>query len=121
MRTSPPTRLPADAYELVKNAAVASSRTVPQQIAHWVRLGHALESSNLKTRDIQRVLDGQAPYSSLGEREQAVVRTEWDERIEDALADLDFTDELAEVGDSYVIGDGHGGAITVTPGGPGEE
>ena len=112
MPTSQPTRLPADVYESAAAAAAAESRTVPQQIAHWARIGQAVEAGNISRRDIQRVLDGHAPYSSLEEREQAIVRSEWDERIDDALAKLNFADEFAANGDEWVIGDGHGGAVT---------
>lgn len=85
---------------------------MPKQIPHWARTGQAVEAGNLSRRNIQRVLDGHAPYSSLEEREQAIVRSEWDERIDAALAELNFADEFAANGDSWVIGDGHGGAVT---------
>lgn len=114
MSTSQPTRLPADVYESAVTAAAAERRTVPQQIAHWARIGQALEAGNISRRDIQRVLAGDAPYSSLGEREQAVVRSEWDERIEEALAGLNFAEEFTEAGDAWVVGDGHGGAVIKT-------
>lgn len=114
MRSSQPTRLPADVYDSAVAAAARESRTVPQQIAHWARIGRAMEASHLDRRDIQRVLDGEAPYSSLGEREQAVVRSEWDERIDTALADLNFAEEFAANGDTWVVGDGRGGAVTKT-------
>ncbi|MGO1325456.1 MAG: TA system antitoxin ParD family protein, partial [Brevibacterium aurantiacum] len=44
-RSSQPTRLPADVYESAVAAAKAASRTVPQQIAHWARIGREMESS----------------------------------------------------------------------------
>ncbi len=112
MSTSQPTRLPIDVYEAAATAAEAEHRTVPQQIAHWARIGQALEAGNISRRDVQRVLDGDAPYSSLGEREQALVRSEWDERIEEALTGLNFAEEFAQTGDTWVIGDGRGGAVT---------
>lgn len=44
-RSSLPTRLPADVHESVSAAAPIASRTVPQQIPHWMRLGRELEMS----------------------------------------------------------------------------
>lgn len=114
MRTSQPTRLPADVYDSAVLAASREGRTVPQQIAHWARIGQATELSNLNHRDIQRVLNGDAGYSALPEREQAVARSEWEERIDAALSDLNFAEELAADGDAWIVGDGHGGAITRT-------
>ena len=88
---------------------------MPQQVAHWARIGQAVEAGNISRRDIQRVLDGEAPYSSLEEREQAVVRSAWDERIDAALSELNFAEELAANGDTWVVGDGHGGAVAKRP------
>lgn len=116
MSTSQPTRLPSDVYESAVAAATAEHRTVPQQIAHWARIGQALEAGNISRRDIRRVLDGEAPYSALGEREQAIVRSEWDDQIDKALAGLNFAEEFTRSGDTWVVGDGHGGAVTKTSG-----
>lgn len=112
MRTTPPTRLPADVYEPAAAEATAASRTVPQQIAHWARIGRALEMSpQVNHRAVQQVLDGRGAYDLLGEREQAVVRGTWAERIEALRSDLNFADEFASEGDSYSETDEDGNVI----------
>jgi hypothetical protein len=42
---SQPTRLPADVYDSAAAAATAASRTVPEQIAYWARIGREFEMS----------------------------------------------------------------------------
>lgn len=81
MRTTPPTRLPSDVYDAAAASATGESRTVPQQIAHWARIGRELEMSpQVNHRAIAQVLAGDGSYDLLGEREQAVVRSTWAER-----------------------------------------
>lgn len=81
-RSSQPTRLPADVYESALAATRVTSRTVPQQIAHWARIGRELEMSpRVSHREIARVLAGTGSYDSLSEQEQAIVREEWATRI----------------------------------------
>jgi len=85
---------------------------VAQQIAHWARIGRELEASaHVSLADVRRVLAGAAPYSSLDEQGQAIVRAEWDERIAAGIASLDFETEFRAAGDTWVVGDGTGGAI----------
>lgn len=101
-RTSQPTRLPADVYESAVAAAALASRTVPQQIAHWARIGRELEMSpQLNHRAIAQVLAGVASYDLLGEHEQAVVREQWTERAAALRERLDYAAELGAAGESY--------------------
>lgn len=110
--SSPPTRLPDDLYEAAKREAKASSRSTAQQIAHWARIGREFEAAaGVSHRDVQRVLAGESAYTGLNEREQAVVRAEWDERIAEGVAALDFEAEFTAAGDTWVVGDGKGGAV----------
>lgn len=89
-----------------------ASRTTPQQIAHWARIGRQFEASpSVSQRDIRRVLAGRGGYAALNEREQAIVRAEWDERIAEGIASLDFEAEFTAAGDTWVIGDGKGDAV----------
>lgn len=113
--SSPPTRIPDDLYEAARREAVRASRSTAQQIAHWARLGRELESApNVSVRDVRRVLAGRSPYTSLNEPAQAVVRAEWDERITEGIADLNFEAEFTASGDTWVVGDGEGGAVVRT-------
>ncbi len=109
-RTSQPTRLPADVYESAVAAARLASRSVPQQIAHWARIGRELEMSpHINHRQIARVLAGAESYDSLGEHEQAIVREQWDDRITGLRDGLDYGARFAAAGEPYseVDEDGH--------------
>ncbi|MGN6721980.1 MAG: TA system antitoxin ParD family protein [Marmoricola sp.] len=112
MRTSPPTRLPADVYDPATVEAAASSRTVPQQIAHWARIGRQLEMSpHVNHRAIAAVLAGEESYDLLGEREQAVARAAIDERVVELRESLNFEDEFKAAGLRYVEADEAGNVI----------
>ena len=101
-RSSQPTRLPLDVYESASAAAAVTSRTVPQQIAHWARIGRELEMSpQTNHRKIAQVLDGAGNYDSLEEAEQAIVRNEWSVRMERLRRGLNFAQEFEAMGDSY--------------------
>ncbi len=101
-RTSQPTRLPADVYDSAVAAIVVTSRTVPQQIAHWARIGRELEMSpRVNHRAITRVLAGAGSYDTLGEQEQAIVREEWAARLTALRGELDYEAEFAAGGESY--------------------
>lgn len=101
-RASQPTRLPADVYESALAAARITSRTVPQQIAHWVRIGRELEMSpGMNHRQIAEVLAGTGSYDSLGEREQAVVRQQWTDRMTALRTELDYEAQFAAAGEEY--------------------
>ena len=101
-RSSQPTRLPADVYESASVAARVTSRTVPQQIAHWARIGRELEMSpKVNHRQVARVLTGAGSYDTLSEQEQAIVREEWAERTAARRATLDYAAQFSAAGESY--------------------
>lgn len=111
-RTSQPTRLPSDVYESAAAATLVTSRTVPQQIAHWARLGRELEMSpQLNHRAIARVLAGAGSYDSLGEQEQAIVREQWAERSTAFRDGLDYEAEFTATGESYSELDENGNVV----------
>lgn len=109
MRTSPPTRLPHDVYEQAAAEAQRSSRTTPQQIAHWARIGRELEQSPaVNHRAIVRVLAGDADYDTLSEREQALVRADWAEQEMATREGLNYAEQFASAGDSWSEADADG-------------
>lgn len=111
-RASQPTRLPADIYESAAAVAAAASRTVPQQIAYWARIGRELEMSpQLNHRSIAQVLAGDGSYDRLGEREQAVVRGAWAQRMRVLREGLNYEDEFVSQGESYSEADDDGDVI----------
>ena len=101
-RTSQPTRLPADVYESALAATLVTSRTVPQQIAHWARIGRELEMSpRVNHRAISQILAGTGSYDSLGEQEQAIVREEWRDRMTVLRGELNYAAQFVAAGESY--------------------
>ena len=111
-RSSQPTRLPADVYESASAAARVTSRTVPQQIAHWARIGRELEMSpKVNHRQVARVLAGAGSYDALNEEEQAIVRGEWSERMQDRRATLDYAARFSTAGESYSELDADGNLV----------
>ncbi len=101
-RASQPTRLPIDVYESAVAATLVTSRTVPQQIAHWARIGRELEMSpGVNHRAITRVLTGTRSYDPLGEQEQAVVRQEWADRATTLRDGLNYEAAFTAAGESY--------------------
>jgi len=89
---SPPTRIENDIYEAAKTHGALASRSAAQQIAHWARVGRQLElAPSTAWPEIVRVLEGDADYDALGDREQAIVRAVWSERVDDLAARVDLT------------------------------
>lgn len=116
MRSSQPTRLPADVYDSAATQAEAASRTVPQQIAHWARIGRALEMSpQVNHRAVAQVLAGDGSYDLLGEREQALVRGAWTERATVLRENLDYRSQYEKAGESYSEADEDGNVIIRQP------
>ena len=62
-------------------------------------------------RVAERVLAGDGSYDALGEREQAIVRADWDEQVADRIAALDFETEFAEAGETWSEADDAGQLI----------
>lgn len=102
-----------DVYESALAATLVTSRTVPQQIAHWARIGRELEMSpRVNHRAISQVLAGGAgSYDSLGEQEQAIVREEWVSRMTARRDKLDYAAQFAAAGESYSEVDGNGNLV----------
>lgn len=111
-RTSQPTRLPADVYESAAAATLTTSRTVPQQIAHWARIGRELEMSpRVNHRVVTEVLTGTGSYDDLGEHEQAIVREEWADRATTLRSRQNYAAQFAAAGESYSEVDDDGNLI----------
>ena len=115
-RSSQPTRLPADVYESAVAAAQIASRTVPQQIAHWARIGREMETSpTVNHRQISRVLAGESTYDFLAEEEQAIVRERWAERTRTMREGLNYETGFASAGEEYSELDDDGNLIVHRP------
>ena len=112
-----PTRIDQGLFEAARAAGALHSRSAAQQLAHWARLGRELEASPSVTQDtIARVLAGQASYDDLPDPAQAVVRVEWDNRVNATLAELDFSEALHEAGEPWAEADDEGNLVMREPG-----
>lgn len=104
-----PTRIDGDLFEAAKASGALMSRSAAQQLSHWARLGRELEAArNVSHKDIERVLAHKAPYDSLTEPAQSVVRTAWDERIDEARDLLDLEAEFIASGETWSEADADG-------------
>jgi hypothetical protein len=103
MATLPsPLRIDPELTRSAEPVASRMSRSVPEQIAHWARIGRELErSADVSVVAVNRVLEGAAQYDALPAREQALVRAAWLERIDELRAGLDLAKEYAAAGYRY--------------------
>ena len=90
---------------------------MPQQIAHWARIGRELElSPRVNHREIAQVLGGTGSYDALSEQEQAIVREEWAERATALRGELDYAARLTAAGESYSELDENGDVVVRSAG-----
>ncbi|MDO3331346.1 TA system antitoxin ParD family protein [Mycobacteroides abscessus] len=109
---SRPTRVDEDLWNAAVASAPAQHRSAVQQINRWIRIGRELEASpGVNQRDVQRVLAGDGTYDELSEREQAIVRAEWDQRITQRRDSLDLEAEFTAAGQSWSESDDDGNLI----------
>lgn len=103
MGTTSPTRIDDDLYASAKIVGPLMSRSAAQQIAHWARIGREIEAADsVSQRAVAEVLAARRDYDRLNAYEQAVVRSEWAERMETRRAELDLAREFSDRGRSYV-------------------
>lgn len=103
MASTSPARIDDELYASAKLVGSVMSRSASQQVAHWARIGRALESSpDVSPRAIAAVLEGTRRYDDLSVHEQAVVRAEWADRLASQRDGLDLAAEFAAQGRSYV-------------------
>lgn len=110
--SSRPTRVDEDLWNAAVADAQVQHRSAVQQINRWIRIGRELESSpGVSQRDVQWVLAGDGSYDDLSEREQAIVRAEWGQRITERREALDFEAEFTESGESWSESDDTGDVV----------
>jgi len=110
--SSTPTRIENELFEDAKVVGALMSRSAAQQIAHWAKIGRELESSGgVSARAIAEVLAQRSSYDALTDEEQAIVRAEWAERIEQRREALDLPSEFAAQGRSWVELDDAGNVV----------
>ena len=108
-----PVRLDAEITSAARKTAPRMSRSVAEQLSHWARLGRELERSpDVSLTLIQRTLDGQGDYDALPQKEQAVVRAMWAERLGTLRGQLRLDVNFAESGHRYAELDDKGRIVT---------
>jgi len=111
-----PTRFESDLFEAARAKGARVSRSAAQQLAHWARIGRAIESApEVNQRLIERVLAGQAQYDGLNAEEKSVARAVWDQRIANRIENLDLTPMLANRHGGWVEADAAGNLIEHFP------
>ncbi len=89
------------------------SRSAPQQLAHWARIGREIElGSSVTQSKVADTLAGRTSYDDLNPDEQALVRARWADRASELLAKLNLAAEFAAEGRTYVDLD-HGGRVVL--------
>ncbi|HET6875512.1 MAG TPA: hypothetical protein VFH70_12070 [Acidimicrobiales bacterium] len=115
MRTSP-TRVDEDLFAAAQLVAPLMDRSAAQQITHWARIGREIEAgASVSHRAIAQVLAQQTSYDQLTSEEQAVVRAEWNERMEARRSGLDLAAKFARAGQEYAELDDEGNVVVRTP------
>lgn len=113
MATTSPARIDDDLYASAKIVGELESRSASQQVVHWARIGREVEASgHISARRIAQVLDGSHRYDELDAEEQALVRSEWAERIEARRRALDLSERFATEGREWVELDADGNVVT---------
>ena len=123
MASAPPTRLDADVYTDAAAVAPSTSRSTAQQLSHWARLGREVEATviiSTRRRTVEAVLAGRGAYDDLTGDEQAVVRTAWQERIEESLDHVDIGQQRLNNGKTYLALDEAGNVVRHNPDGSAE-
>ena len=118
--TNSPMRLDPELAASARSIAKRMSRSLSQQIAHWARIGRELERSpGVTVNAVQAVLEGAGNYDALNTQEQAIVRANWAERIDEARSGLRLDRLLAAQG-REVVELGADGAVVVRNSGGGK-
>ena len=103
MASTIPTRVDRDLLDSARVVGDTMSRSAPQQLAHWARIGREIElGSSVTQSKVADTLAGRTSYDDLNPDEQAVVRARWADRASELLAKLNLAAEFAAEGRTYV-------------------
>jgi hypothetical protein len=107
--TTSPARIDDQLYASAKLAGEVQSRSASQQVVHWARIGREIEASaSVGLKEVAEVLAGSRSYDTLSAKEQAVVRAEWSDRMDNLRANLNLAKEFTAAGRRWVEVDDDG-------------
>ena len=124
MASAPPTRVDDEVYADATATGQEMGRSVAKQLSHWARIGRELEATAVMTtrrRRMEAVLAGDGEYDELTGDEQALVRTNWSERITELAGQVDVGAAKQAAGLPYVTLDADGEVVKVHPDGTTEK
>jgi len=111
-----PMRLDRDLTLSASQVAEKMSRSVPEQIAHWARIGRELERCpDVSVAAVRKVLEGAASYDELPPREQALARAAWLERMNQLREGLRLDLQYRAAGYRYAELDERGRVVVREP------
>jgi hypothetical protein len=116
-----PTRVDKDVYAAARAAASLTGRTVAEQLSHWAKVGSEVEAIALlelrhRRRTAQELLAGR-DYDRLPADEQALVRTAWDEEMDEHLVSTDIAADKRAAGQPIITLDENGDVVRHLPDG----
>jgi len=112
MASTIPTRIDRELLDSARVVGDTMSRSAPQQLAHWARIGREIELGSSVTQSrVAATLAGHTSYDDLNADEQAMARARWADRATQLLADLDLAADFAAEGRTYVDLDDHGRVV----------
>lgn len=116
-----PTRLNKDVFAAAKAAASLTGRTVAEQLSYWAKVGSEVEATSLlelrrRRRTSQGLLAGR-DYDRLTSDEQALVRTAWDDEMDEHLEAADVTAVKHAAGQPVITLDDDGNVVRHMPDG----
>lgn len=76
----------------------------------------ACQNLDMESVTVAQVLAGQASYDDLDEQAQAAVRTAWDQRLAEDIANLNFSERLRAAGRPWAEADADGNVVWREPG-----
>lgn len=112
MTATGPIWIDRNLLDAARTVGALQSRSAAEQIAHWVRIGRAVEGSRLVShRDVTAVLSGHASFDDLNDAEQVLVRAMWEEQDAATVRALNLAAEFTAEGRGYAEADTEGNLV----------
>jgi hypothetical protein len=111
---STPTRVPRDVAERASAVARAENRSVAEQIAHWTRIGMAVErAGSVAHRRVLAAVCGEGQFAALDDNERTAAHALVDARIGELVASESFGRAARAEGQTTVSLDDDGNLVEI--------